>query len=252
MNPPFFSIIIPAFNRAHTIERCLKSIFEQNIHSYEILVLDDGSTDATKEVLQPFMNQIRYLPSEENLGPNIRKNQGAREAEGQWLIFLDSDDELTPGALEHLQSCTEKTSATLIMSSSKNASGKILSTHPGWYGELSGEEYLREDIRGEYLPMVAREAFLKSSGFFEDIRGGEGLTWKKIALEIGKVWFSSFVTRLYDDTGSDRLSIKSGNFGRLSQVLKKDLELYSDQYRAHRPLLLLQKMLKQRYYQLRS
>src|SRR3989338_7434428 len=120
----FFSIIIPTYNRADKLRRCLESLLKQEINNFEVIVVDDGSTDHTMQMIEAYSDHVRYLSFSENQGPNIRKNQGALEAHGEWLIFMDSDDQFTEVALEHLESCARSSEASLIMSSSRDFSGK--------------------------------------------------------------------------------------------------------------------------------
>lgn len=92
---PFFSIIIPAYNRAHTIGRTLESVLKQSFAQFEVVVVDDGSVDDTKAVAAAFNDsRIRYV-YQHNQGVCVARNTGADEAIGKYLIFLDSDDTVT-------------------------------------------------------------------------------------------------------------------------------------------------------------
>ncbi len=96
---PIVSVIIPTYNRAPYVTEALDSVLAQTFTDYEIIVIDDGSTDNTKEVLQPYFPQIRYF-FQENQGVSAARNVGIREAKGEWLAFLDSDDVWLPKKLE--------------------------------------------------------------------------------------------------------------------------------------------------------
>jgi glycosyltransferase involved in cell wall biosynthesis len=87
------SVIIPTFNRSHLIETCIQSVFQQTYKNFEVIVVDDGSTDNTKKVLEPYIQkkQIKYF-YQKNRGQGAARNYGARHAKGEWLAFLDSDD----------------------------------------------------------------------------------------------------------------------------------------------------------------
>lgn len=90
---PYFSVIIPSFNRAHTIVRTINGILEQNFNDFELLIVDDGSSDSTKETIEVFLNdsRIKYF-YQNNAGVCAARNNGAKNATGDYLIFLDSDD----------------------------------------------------------------------------------------------------------------------------------------------------------------
>ena len=99
MNKPAVSVVIPTYNRAHLICESLDSIFAQTFKDYEVIVVDDGSTDNTAEVLSPYMARIRYL-KQENGGVAAARNRGMLAAEGEFVAFLDSDDLWLPTKLE--------------------------------------------------------------------------------------------------------------------------------------------------------
>ncbi len=95
------SVIIPAFNGAEFIKDAIESILHQTYQPIEILVIDDGSTDNTQAVLEPYLAQaaIRYL-RQANAGHGAARNAGVRSAQGEHLCFLDQDDWLEPDSVE--------------------------------------------------------------------------------------------------------------------------------------------------------
>jgi glycosyltransferase involved in cell wall biosynthesis len=92
---PQVSIIIPTYNRAARLRACLTSVLEGGAPSAEIIVVDDGSKDDTKAVVATFGRAVRYI-YQENAGPSAARNTGAREAQGRYIAFFDSDDRLLP------------------------------------------------------------------------------------------------------------------------------------------------------------
>lgn len=97
----FFSVIIPAYNRESTINYCLSSVFEQTFPNFEVIVVDDGSQDNTaKEILAFSDERLRYICHERSKGAQAARNTGIKAAQGQWIAFLDSDDEWLPNKLE--------------------------------------------------------------------------------------------------------------------------------------------------------
>ena len=92
---PFFSIIIPTYNRAHIITRAIDSVLAQSFSDYEIIIVDDGSTDNTGEILKKYSSlSFSKFFYQENKGVSAARNLGALNAIGKYLIFLDSDDEV--------------------------------------------------------------------------------------------------------------------------------------------------------------
>jgi glycosyltransferase involved in cell wall biosynthesis len=101
--PPIFSVVIPTHNRAGVIERALRSVAAQTCADYEVIVIDDGSTDATPTVLQSVQSPaFRLFRHEKARGVSAARNHGVAEATGELVTFLDDDDELRPEAFEAL------------------------------------------------------------------------------------------------------------------------------------------------------
>lgn len=100
-NNPKVSVIIPTYNRAHLIGRAIKSVLEQTYQDFEIIVVDDGSTDNTDEVVRDFGDErIRYIRHEKNKGGATARNTGIKAAKGEFIAFQDSDDEWLPEKLD--------------------------------------------------------------------------------------------------------------------------------------------------------
>ncbi len=96
------SVIIPTWNRSGYLARALESVFAQSISPHEVIVVDDGSTDDTREIIQQQFSNVRYL-YQENRGVSSARNTGIRAAGGDWIALLDSDDCWLPNKLEHQQ-----------------------------------------------------------------------------------------------------------------------------------------------------
>lgn len=96
--------IVPAHNRFHSVQRTLDSILRQTLQPSEIIVVDDVSATPIEEFLRPlgYLDRVRVLRLERNSGPGEARNCGAREAETDWVAFLDSDDEWNADCLERL------------------------------------------------------------------------------------------------------------------------------------------------------
>lgn len=98
----FFSVIIPTFNRAKLLRNCLNSLVQQSFKDFEVLICDDGSVDETEQVIETFKINldIKYYKLENSGGPAYPRNVGISKAKGQWVCFLDSDDEWYSNKLE--------------------------------------------------------------------------------------------------------------------------------------------------------
>ena len=95
-----FSIIIPVYNKEKGIKETINSILNQSYTDYEVVVVDDGSTDDSISVIHSIKSNKIHVYKQENSGPSAARNRGIREAKGEWILFLDADDELEPDALK--------------------------------------------------------------------------------------------------------------------------------------------------------
>lgn len=96
---PSFSVIIPTYNCSKTIRRAVASVLEQTWPAHEIIIVDDGSTDDTRDVVSQMDAKVLYI-FQENLGVSTARNVGANTASGEWLAFLDADDVYYPDRLK--------------------------------------------------------------------------------------------------------------------------------------------------------
>ena len=88
------SVIIPTYNRAHLVGRAIRSVLNQTYQDFEIIVVDDCSTDNTEEIVKGFNDhRIRYMRHDRNRGGSAARNTGIKASQGKYIAFLDSDDE---------------------------------------------------------------------------------------------------------------------------------------------------------------
>lgn len=109
MEKDLVSIIMPSYNTAPYIRETIQSVLNQTYQNWELIIVDDCSTDNTDEVVASINdNRIRYLKNEKNIGAALSRNRALREAKGRWIAFLDSDDLWMPEKLEKQISFMEK------------------------------------------------------------------------------------------------------------------------------------------------
>ncbi|MFW6115018.1 MAG: glycosyltransferase family 2 protein [Thermodesulfobacteriota bacterium] len=89
---PLVSVIIPTYNRSEKLIRALSSVLTQTFHDYEVIVVDDGSTDDTPNVIGPYLPRVHYVRKPLNTGVSAARNRGIQCASAPWVAFLDSDD----------------------------------------------------------------------------------------------------------------------------------------------------------------
>ncbi|MFL0682749.1 MAG: glycosyltransferase family 2 protein [Algoriphagus aquaeductus] len=146
---PRFSVIIPSYNRAATLGRAIESVLHQSFPAFEVIVVDDGSTDQTRQLLESYPQVTYYY--KENQGVSAARNKGAELSEGDWLIFLDSDDELMPDALEkfskaiNLDSGKKVFRSGLILQKGLNETSLYLSRNK-YVGQIPGSFVIKRDF----------------------------------------------------------------------------------------------------------
>lgn len=101
LDKPAVSVVVATYNRATFLPETVESILRQSFHDYELLVVDDGSTDDTRTRLKPYETRLRYL-YQENRGPSAARNLGVCHAKADWISIQDSDDLCTPSHLQTL------------------------------------------------------------------------------------------------------------------------------------------------------
>lgn len=166
--------VIPTYNCAHLLGRAIDSVLGQTRPVDELIVIDDGSSDETLDVIARYDNQVRYI-FQENRGVSAARNRGIAEAQSAWIAFLDSDDEWLPNKIK-LQ-C-----GTLWVHPDA-----VLCYAPYWWVEIGGTAKLRPCVpvdslwpairlRNPFPPsvvMVQKSALQQVGGFNERLGGGE-------------------------------------------------------------------------------
>lgn len=162
------SVIIPTFNRADILPQIMRPLLEDREHILEIIIADDGSTDRTVEIAGAL--GARVLPLQRNQNANLCRNQGARVATGDILLFLDSDVVLTPASLPYLQSCFENPAVDGVVGvySAHHPHGNLVSQYKNLWIRYS---FIKSQSRADWIfgavSAIRREAFLKVHGFNE-------------------------------------------------------------------------------------
>lgn len=99
MKNDLISVVIPTYNRVSFLKEAIDSVLDQTFRNFELIVVDDGSTDKTSELLLSYDKKIKVI-KKANKGPSSARNRGIKAAKGEWIAFLDSDDAWKPDKLE--------------------------------------------------------------------------------------------------------------------------------------------------------
>lgn len=205
-----FTVFTPTYNRAQTLPRVHESLKRQTFNDFEWLVVDDGSTDNTRELIEGWQRErlflIRYF-WQENAHKKSAFNRGVREARGELFVTLDSDDEAVPEALEilnrHWLAIPEsvRSGFTAVTGLCRDANGRIVGTRfpEDVFDSNSLEICYRYRVTGEKWGFQ-RTDVLRDFPFPEEVRGHlpEGVIWSAIAARY-KTRFINEVLRIYHD-----------------------------------------------------
>lgn len=192
-----FSIIIPLYNKAAYVEKALRSVFAQTFTDYELIVVDDGSTDNSLQVAKRLLDEASqnlspftfHLLTQKNAGVGAARNKGVAESSGEYLCFLDADDWWEPTFLEEMAKFVEEYPGAGIYASNytyfKPGKTHVAVNHPS--GDIN---YPKLYFDNGAMPIwtgavcMPQKSFDKYGGFPTGIKLGEDfLLWSKIAVE---------------------------------------------------------------------
>ena len=158
------SIIMPAYNAEKTLAQAVSSALAQTYENFELLIIDDCSTDSTAALARSFCDpRIRLLRNDENSGACRTRHNGAVQARGQWLAFLDSDDAWAPDKLEKQLRLQKQRNADLVFTGSAfmNADGSPKDWMLHVPDTISYRKLLKQNLISNSSVLVRREKFLK-------------------------------------------------------------------------------------------
>lgn len=169
---PTVSVIIPTFNRAGCIARAIDSVLAQTYRDREIIVVDDGSTDNTMQVLENYAERIRCI-RQDNAGVSAARNAGLRAAQGEWVAFLDSDDTWLPSKLAVQMDLVERTGTEVCFTSVVQVDETRERPVQGVCSDTVFQEPLDLLLVLRVVPyvqsMVAKTRFLRKLGGFNEL-----------------------------------------------------------------------------------
>jgi glycosyltransferase involved in cell wall biosynthesis len=192
-HPSLVSIIIPTYNYAEYLPTALESCLGQTYKNLEIIVVDDGSTDNTKEVLERFKDKIVYI-FQENAGVSAARNSGIKSATGDYIGFLDADDYFTEDAIStrlDILMRNPHVGAVITETYSKKGKDASLSCRPGFKKDKTSGKFYEDLVLGR-LPFATCAVLIKGNigkqfSFPVDLSNGEDVVY------FSKVFFSATV-----------------------------------------------------------
>ena len=180
------SVIVPAYNAASYLRECLDSALAQTCHDIEVIVVDDGSTDSTPEIIAEYElrdPRVRHI-CQSNKGPSEARNAAIMTAEGDWITFLDSDDLLAPDCVEVLVTVADSTGCGLVYA------GWSRLTDPSGFSEIKSrkghvrimpaEEVVSDVLYQTSFLVPAPWAKLYRRELFDAVHFRQGITYEDL------------------------------------------------------------------------
>lgn len=206
---PIFSVIVPLYNKEREVESTLRSVLVQTYQPLEIVVVDDGSTDRSAEIVESLGSPLIRLIRQSNAGECAARNRAMSEARGEWFALLDADDEWKPEFLEEVAAMIEEWPDCGIYSTAfdiVSPTGRVRGNCPTERGVV--DNFWRESMtRYVTIPsatVLSRKAVEQLGGFPEGMKmGGDQWMWIKLASHYG-VCFSPRALCNYSMVASNR------------------------------------------------
>jgi glycosyltransferase involved in cell wall biosynthesis len=192
------SIIIPTYNYAGFLHRAIQSCLNQSYKPVEIIVIDDGSTDNTKEIVQSYGDKIVYI-RQENSGVSSARNSGLEHAAGDFIAFLDADDYLTENAIEiRLKALMQNPYAGAVVTETYSQKNESLSYKPGFKTDNVSDKFYEDLLLGKFpfgtCAALIRSAIAKQFRFLTGISNGEDVVY------FTKIFFTAPVCYITEPT----------------------------------------------------
>lgn len=185
VNGPSISIVLPTHNRAALVPRAVRSVLAQTDAEFQLVVVDDGSADATPQVLAGFAGDPRLLLLRNDVaqGPSAARNRGIEAAAGEWIAFLDDDDELLPAYLERLRAHLRGhpglglawTGVERLHHDRQPPRLQTLRWHDHWDGQAPAAHRFLKFFALSFGVAIRREALLRAGLFDERFRATEDI-----------------------------------------------------------------------------
>ncbi|HJP39532.1 MAG TPA: glycosyltransferase [Gammaproteobacteria bacterium] len=228
-NPPLVTVVIPAYNEAETIAAAINSVMQQSFTNFELLVIDDGSTDDTAEISAAIADPRVQVLSFDNQGLAASRNRGIRHATGELIAFLDADDLWTPNKLHsQVEALQQHPEAKLAYSWTDCIDEDNRFLRHGSHVHAEGLVYKlllsRNFMDNGSSPMVRKSAFDEAGVFDESYRAGEDWDmWLRLAHRYPFTCVP-FVQVLYRIRKTSMMSDVSQQFECVTSILRKGLK----------------------------
>lgn len=236
MLPQLISIIIPSYNSALYLPEAIQSALSQSYRDIELIVVNDGSTDNTHEIIQQYLDKIIYI-KKKNGGPASARNLGIAHSKGEYIAFLDADDLWLPDKLEkQLAKITESPDGSFVYTGFTNfddQNGTMLPGAPDTPAGMLFDRLLVESVILLSTVLLRRDVLLEAGCFDADLQTAEDTNlWLKIARShrIEVIPEVLVQRRLHGNNISHRIDIPVGTLENLDKIVARYPDTAPDRY----------------------
>lgn len=231
---PVISVVLPTYNRENVISRAVESVLCQTYENIELIIVDDGSSDNTKEIIENYKDKIKYI-KQDNAGASSARNNGIRQSQGEYIAFLDSDDQWNCNKLQLQYEFFTSNDVALVSTGSNTylEDGSLKKIYPSKINTKpikSFKDVFIHPYLGTPTVMVKRNAILSEGGFDETLRTAEDIDlFLRISSHNKIGYIDKNLVNIY--LSSDGLSTGLDSYEDNLKVLNKTLNNNSDYFR---------------------
>jgi len=207
------SVIIPTYNRIKTLEKCINSVLKQTYNNFEIIICDDGSSDSSRDLVESYQDQrIIWIEGEHSGLPSIPRNRALSQAKGEWIAFLDSDDEWMPEKLEKQlmalrilkKDCLACCTNAIVYSTNRSRNGKdFYIRSKNKIVDLNSISHVNILITSS---VILHKSILRMTGFFPSskklIVGEDYALWLRVATFTNILYIDELLVKYSDNPNS--------------------------------------------------
>ena len=241
MSSRLFSIITPVYNRHDCIERCIMSVQNNTFKDFEHIIIDDGSFDNTCSVsnaLKEKYSNIELIKNGKNRGVNYSRNKGIKSSKGEYILILDSDDQLKQDALQKISDTIKNFPGYrhyLFLPNDMVEKYKNVKKLQNEHSVIEFKDWVSGEIWGDFSHVIKRECF-DNIKFDENYRIYEGLTFLKLYKENKEQFFTNEIISIRERDRKDSVSREyelknKKSINNQYKILKKEIDEFGEDFK---------------------
>lgn len=224
-----FSVVIPYYNKSKYIQRCLHTILNQTFQEFEIILINDGSTDGGLEFISTTYSDKIIVINQENQGVSVARNTGIKQAKYPFIAFLDADDCWHNQFLQKVKEVIDSEKDFKIIGTHYSRKKEFLLSDSGSLDYFKFENYFKSGISNTYFTssstVIASDFFKNNNGFNSNLKKGEDIdVWVRAVLSGGNAFYVKNTLVYYSDEDinqvtNTKVSIHNSLVGTINQPI---------------------------------